>query len=175
MPFPALLIPLLFWTGIAAISSWAVSRALQLSAVRSIEIDAPADEVWDVITDLGRSAEWNDHIILSSAPAGLAEGEKLRMRTRHPETSMLKASFRATITDFIPQQEMTWEAKVLFRWVLTATDTIKLTALEGGRTEVTQSMIFEGTLSPGVPFLASIGQLQEASNLKLKKLIEGNR
>lgn len=173
MPFPALLIPLIFWTGISALSSWAVSRALQLSAARSIEIAAPVDEVWDVVTDLGRSTEWNDHIILSSAPAGLVEGEKLRMRTQHPETSLLKASFRATITRFIPQEEMTWEAKILFRWALTATDTIKLTPLPGGRTEVTQTMIFEGVLSPGVPFLASIGQLQEASNLKLKQLVEG--
>lgn len=172
MPFPALLIPLLFWTGIAALSSWAVSRALPLSASSSIEIDAPVEEVWGVITDLGRSTEWNDHIILSSAPAGLVAGERLRMRTRHPETPLLKASFRATITSFTPLEEMTWEAKVLSRWILTATDTIRLTPLEDGRTEVTQSMAFEGVLSPGVPFLASISQLQEASNLKLKRLIE---
>lgn len=173
MPLPALLIPLLFWTGIAALSSWAVSRALQLSATQSIEIDAPVEEVWDVITDLGRAPEWNDHIILSSAPAGLATGKKLRIRTRHPETQHLRASFRATVTRLEPNQEFTWEAKILFRWLLTATDTITVSALEGDRTKVTQSMSFEGALSPGVPFLTSIGNIQETSNQKLKALVEG--
>lgn len=172
MPIPALLIPLIFWTGIAALSSWAVSRALQLSAERSIEIDASPEDVWEMVTDLERSAEWNDHIVLSSAPAGLIEGKKLRMRTRHPETKHLKASFRATITTLTPHREFTWEARILARWLLTATDTIRLDPLEGNRTQVTQSMMFEGVLSPGVPFLTSIGNIQEVSNLKLRELVE---
>lgn len=172
MPFPALLIPLIFWAGVAALSSWAVSRALPLSASHSIEINAPAEDVWDMITDLGRAPEWNEHIILSSAPAGLVAGGKLRMRTRHPETRHLRASFRSTIITLIPNREMTWEAKILARWILTARDTIALTPLGENRTKVTQTMSFKGTLSPGVPFLTSIGKIQEASNLKLKELVE---
>ncbi|WP_253204163.1 hypothetical protein [Corynebacterium glutamicum] len=57
MPFPALLLPLIFWTGIAAVSSWAVSRALPLRADNSIEIDAPVEKVWDFIEETNRVPE----------------------------------------------------------------------------------------------------------------------
>ncbi|WP_173362568.1 SRPBCC domain-containing protein [Corynebacterium efficiens] len=172
MPFPALLIPLIFWAGVAAFSSWAVSRALPLSATRTVRINASVDEVWDLVTDLGRASEWNDHIVHSSAPEGLEEGRKLRMHTHHPETSRLRASFRPTLTVLEPQTEMTWEAKIIARWVLSVTDTIRLSRVEDNLTEVTQTMTFSGMLSPGVPFLTSIEHLQDTSNAKLKALLE---
>lgn len=172
MPFPALLIPLIFWAGVAALSSWAVSRALPLSATRTVRINAPVDEVWDLVTDPGRAPEWNNHIIHLSAPEGLEEGRKLRMRTQHPETSRLRASFRPTVTVLTPQTEMTWEAKIIARWIMSITNTIRLTRVEDNLTEVTQTMTFSGTLSPGIPFLTSIEHIQDSSNAKLRDLLE---
>ena len=172
MPFPALLLPLIFWTGIAALSSWAVSRALPLRADNSIEIDAPVEKVWDFIEETNRVPEWNEHILYVQAPGEIEQGMKLKMKTRHPETNRLTLKFRPTIEVLRPHRELTWSTKIIARWLLTVTDTIELKPLEDGRTEVDQSMSFSGVLSPGVPFWASISRIKENSNRQLKALIE---
>ncbi|ALC05677.1 hypothetical protein CDES_06245 [Corynebacterium deserti GIMN1.010] len=174
MPFPALLLPLIFWTAIAALSSWAVSRALPLRANNSIVIDAPAEKVWDVVTDLDRLSEWNEHIIYVRANGEIAQGMRVKMKTQHPESSKLTATFRPVVSVFRPEREVTWSAKIIAKWLLAVTDTTELEPLEDGRTKVHQEMHFSGVLSPGVPFLASISRLKENSNLKLKELVEGN-
>lgn len=173
MPFPALLLPLIFWTGIAAMSSWAVSRALPLRASNAIVIDAPAAKVWETIIDLEHIAEWNDHIVYVQATGEAHSGMRILMKTKHPESPRLTAKFRPTVTIFEPSKEISWSTKIVAKWLLSVTDTTELIELEDGKTEVHQSMTFSGALSPGVPFLASISRIKESSNRQLKERVEG--
>lgn len=172
MPFPALLIPLLFWTAIAALSSWAVSRALPLSATRSEEIDAPAETAWELLTTLERTPEWNEHILAVTAPQGLVEGGKLRMRVRHPEAHRITATLRPTVTGLEPARQLEWSSRIIAGWLLRVTETITLQPLGADRTEITQTLAFSGVLSPGVPFLASISKLLDSSNKQFRELVE---
>lgn len=155
-------------------SSWAVSRALPLRADNSIEIDAPVDDVWNFILQTERLPEWNEHIVRAQAAGELSEDMRLKMKTRHPETERLTMNIRPTLDVVRVNRELTWSTKIIARWLLSVTDTIKLRPLEDGRTEVEQSMSFSGLLSPGVPFLASISRIKESSNRQLKALIEQN-
>jgi Uncharacterized conserved protein len=174
MPFPALLIPLLFWSTLAAFSSWAVSRAVPLASSRSVDINAPLGTVWAYVTDPGRYPEWNDHISLAEGPDELTEGSTLRMRSRHPEERRLTKVFTATVTKREPDVELTWSTKILARWILAVTQSYNLEPLPENKTRLTQQMQFTGSLSPGVPFLTSIATIQETSNEKLRALIEGS-
>lgn len=172
MPFPALLIPLIFWTAIAALSSWAVSRALPLRASNTIEINAPAAKVWELISNPQRASEWNEHIVYARPKEKVAAGSRVIMKAKHPEAPHLSARLRPRIEIFEPNRELSWTAKIIAPWVLAVTDTTTLHEIDENRTEVTQTMGFSGFLSPGVPFLTSIEKLKESSNKKLKALLE---
>lgn len=172
MPFPALLIPLIFWTGIAALSSWAVSRALPLSATESEEVDAPADTAWELLSTVERAPEWNDHILAMEAPRGFAEGRKLQMKVRHPEAHRLTGTFRPTVTTLEQPRKVEWSTRVVAGWILRITQTITLEPLADDRCEITQTLAFSGVLSPGVPFLTSIGKVLDTSNGRFRELVE---
>lgn len=174
MPFPALLIPLLLWSALAALSSWAVSRAIPLTTSQSVKINAPLDSVWETISDLERYPEWNDHVVETHAPAQLIEGEKFMVKVRHPDSPRLKVTLNPHIASLISEQELTWTTKFWAQWLLTVTQTIRLTAVDDQCTEVTREMRFTGALSPGVPFMISMEKLHKASNQKLKELLEGS-
>ncbi|WP_080795217.1 SRPBCC domain-containing protein [Corynebacterium pacaense] len=173
MPFPALLLPLIFWSALAVLSSWAVSRAVPLTASQSVRINAPMPLVWETITDIERYPEWNDHLIEAQTVGELSEGARFKVRARHPETKRLRIRFSPTITSWTVGEEVTWTTKLLTKWLLTVTQTIRLTESDGGATTLTREMSFTGALSPGVPFMISVEKLQKASNQKLKDLIEG--
>lgn len=172
MPFPALLIPLIFWTAIAAFSSWAVSRALPLRASHTITINAPVEKVWELVSDPQRVAEWNEHIVYARPKDKIAAGTRLIMKAKHPEAPHLNARLRPQIEVFEPNAEVAWKAKIIAPWVLSVSDSTTLHAIDENHTEVTQTMAFSGFLSPGVPFLTSIESIKETSNKKLKALLE---
>jgi hypothetical protein len=62
-----------------------------------IEIDAPPERVWAVLTDFERYPEWNDFV--SSVHGELAEGNRLRVRLTPPGGRAITMRPRVTVVD----------------------------------------------------------------------------
>jgi hypothetical protein len=76
----------------------------------SIEIDAPAERVWQVLADTRRYGEWNPFV---TALAGeLREGAPLKVTVRAPGRKA--ATFSARLTRLVPGRELRWRG----RWFL---------------------------------------------------------
>ena len=76
----------------------------------SIEIDAPAERVWDVVADTARYGEWNPFI---TAVAGEPrEGAELKVTIRAPGRKPV--TFAARVTRLVPGRELRWRG----RWFL---------------------------------------------------------
>lgn len=175
MPIPALFIPLIFWTGIAAFSSWAVSKIVPFSSRDSEEIQAPIGKVWDQLMDVSSYPRWNEHLVTADGPENPQPGDKFEITSRLLKTKAKTIHLSAVVTDVEKPRLFGLRTKFLAKSVLTVVRRIELEALDEHRTRVTQSIGFTGVLSPGVPFISSESESLEASNQKLKALIEGGQ
>jgi len=76
----------------------------------SIEIDAPAERVWDVLRDTASYGEWNPFV---TAVAGeLREGADLKVTIRAPGRKPV--TFAARVKRLAPGRELRWRG----RWFL---------------------------------------------------------
>ena len=67
------------------------------------KIDAPAGRVWDVLTDAGTFADWNDSIISFEGP--IEQGKKVKLvSVVNP-----KRSFSLLVSTLQPPTTMVWE------------------------------------------------------------------
>ena len=132
-----------------------------------IEIDAPVDEVWAVLTDLDAYADWNPFIV--SAAGEIEVGARL--------TNTLKDDGSSTV--FTPEVLVADEAKEL-RWIgrfwvpgiVDGEHYFELEAIDGGRTRLVQGETFTGVL---VPFAGSALDVEDdfaAMNEALKARVE---
>lgn len=111
----------------------------------STVVDAPANVVFDLITDIERMAEWSPHITESrwisgtSADGGAAVGAKfVGKNTAGDGTSGKKAmtwSTKPTVTDLVPNRVFQFRVPAPSR----STWRYELTPVEGG-TRVTESL-----------------------------------
>lgn len=69
-----------------------------------IEINAPIDVVWNILTDYRTYPDWNPFVI--RAEGAMAEGEQVKFRVANQPID-----FEATIVSLIPQQEFIWESQ----------------------------------------------------------------
>lgn len=76
----------------------------------SIEIDAPAGRVWDVLADTARYAEWNPFV--TEIAGDLREGAALKVTIRAPGRKPV--TFAARVTRFDAGRELRWRG----RWFL---------------------------------------------------------
>jgi hypothetical protein len=65
------------------------------------EIHASPEKVWAILTDAAKYPEWDPNMVELEGTIGL--GEKL---TAH--TKLSKEAFPVTVTEFVPQKQMTW-------------------------------------------------------------------
>ena len=74
----------------------------------SIDIAAPPQAVWDVLTDVDAYTEWNPFLTLDRAP--VAVGDRLSVSIRPGRRKM---TFRPTVTAFEPGREISWLGRLL--------------------------------------------------------------
>jgi uncharacterized protein YndB with AHSA1/START domain len=48
----------------------------------TIDVDAPPEKVWDILTDLGRYRDWNPLFV--EAAGDVAVGQRITLRSKHP-------------------------------------------------------------------------------------------
>ncbi len=107
----------------------------------TIDIDAPPQVVWSVLTDLARYPEWNPFVI--SAEGSVSVGERLTNRLRPPggRTMMI----RPTVTQVDDCRTFEWLGHLGVSGIFDGRHRFELEATESG-TRFTQSEEFDGVL-----------------------------
>jgi hypothetical protein len=104
----------------------------------AIEIAAPPEAVWAVLTDLSNYPQW--HPAYLSVTGQLTVGSKLTIRTTSPSTGD-PITLKVTVVTVEPDSELAWVSKVA--GVTTIKRRFLLQAVDGG-TALTQAGTYRG-------------------------------
>lgn len=113
-----------------------------------VDIDAPPDVVWQVLTDFDNYEQWNPLAVRCST--SLVPGEPIDMMVRLGPGPLRKQ--REWIRTCTPGQEFSYAMKPVGR-LLRSLRTQKIEAIEGNRTRYTAHFEIRGLLSPVVEAL----------------------
>jgi hypothetical protein len=114
----------------------------------SVEISAPVDEVWKVLTATEEYAAWNP--FMTRLTGRLAVGERLVVTIRPSTKSM---TFKPTILALEPGRLIRWQGRLGVRGVFDGTHELRLEATPDAGTRFTQHERFSGLL---VPFMGGV-------------------
>jgi hypothetical protein len=112
----------------------------------AVEIDAPAERVWKLLTDFGSFPTWNPFI--REAQGTLEPGAKLRIRLRVLGKRSL--TFRPRVTRVEPNRELTWLARTGPPGVLDVERRFLIEPTGNGRVRFEQSEVCTGLLAPAL-------------------------
>jgi hypothetical protein len=110
----------------------------------TVDIEAPAHRVWDVLTDTAAYPEWNPFIV--EASGDLVAGSRLAVTIVPP--GRRRQRFTPTVTAIEPEQRLAWLGRLLLPGVLDGEHSFELDALGPGSTRLRQSEQFSGVLVP---------------------------
>ncbi|WP_439027024.1 SRPBCC family protein [Haloarchaeobius sp. DT45] len=110
--------------------------------VTTIDIDAPAATVWQVLTDFERYPEWNRHSLVSGT---LAEGERLRVAPG-PDAGRMP-TFTPTVVEVDEGREFAWVGHLFVRGLFDGEHRFRVEDIGDGRSRLTQSESFSGVLA----------------------------
>ncbi len=105
-----------------------------------VDIDAPAEQVWDVVTDFKSYGLWNP--LLSKVEGDLVVGNSLRVYT-----TFIPVALPATVKVAHKPHHFEWKDNVPLN-LLTPEFSVRLLPLDGDRTRVIISETFTGPLLP---------------------------
>ncbi|MDH3426421.1 MAG: SRPBCC domain-containing protein [Acidimicrobiia bacterium] len=108
----------------------------------AIEIDAPAEKVWQVFSDFDSYPEWNPFV--TSLTGEVAEGGKIAVRLEPPGGKAM--TFKPTVKAYQPPQELRWLGKVGFSGVFDGHHQFRVESIDGGKTRFHQKEDFKGIL-----------------------------
>ena len=107
----------------------------------SAEIDAPPDQVWPVLVDVGRYAEWDSGVLRVEGEVVLGGKLKLTSDVDPDRTFALK------VTELVPGERLVLRGGAPLG-LFTGTRTYRLESLPGERSEVHVREVFTGPLLP---------------------------
>ena len=111
-----------------------------------IEIDAPPETVWQVLTDFDAYPEWNPvEIEMKGRPV---EGTTLEHTSKLPGNRPM--TFRPTIVEASPNRTLAWDGRLFMPGLFDVRHRFALEPLNDGRTRLRQSEVFRGVLIPFV-------------------------
>ncbi len=137
-----------------------------------IEIHAPTDRVWSILTDLKQFAAWNP--LITQAEGDVKEGARLRVHMKLPGRTAMTSKLTVVVVHVAAERELRWLGHVLHPGVFTGEQSFELSPLGEGRTRFVQREAFRGLLVPFLPNgLAAITRRGfEAMNVALKAQAE---
>jgi len=118
------------------------SHSSQRAYSSRVDIDASADQVWDVLTDFASYHKWNP--LLSNVEGKLVVGGKLRVHT-----TFIPIPLSATVKEADKPNHFEWEDHVPLN-LLTPVFSVHLLPLSENRTRVIIAESFTGPLLPFV-------------------------
>ena len=136
-----------------------------------VMINAGAEHVFRILTDVTRYHEWNPLIV--SARGKVAPGEKLDIRIRPPGKS--DQPYVVEVLRVVPEREFVWLGHMKMKGILDGMHFFELFPEEANRVRLVHREEFRGLLVPLVwrVFLdTSMREGFEALNRNLKELAE---
>jgi hypothetical protein len=122
----------------------------------SIDIDAPPDVVWDVLTDFDAYPEWNGYTRIEGEPV---EGARLRVS---PGPDAARApTFRPEVRRVDPNRELRWLGHLFVSGLFDGEHRFEIETLDDDRSRLVQSEQFSGLLVR--PILRFVGADTEAN------------
>ena len=135
-----------------------------------IIIEAPINEVWDLLTDFQSFDKWNPFI--TRIKGELEPGSKLDVYMQPP--GMKGVNFNPVITKVEPVHEYRWMGNLWVKGIFDGEHVFRIEELENSRTRFIQCERFRGILAPLI--LSLIGERTrqgfESMNNNLKKVCE---
>ncbi len=117
----------------------------ELSA--EIEIKAPAEQVWRILTDFDKFPEWNPFI--RQAKGKVETGARLEVNLQ--PTGSRAMSFKPKLLDVEPNRKLRWLGRLLIPGLFDGEHSFTIEPLDEERVRFVQSERFSGLL---VPFFA---------------------
>jgi hypothetical protein len=109
----------------------------------AIELQVTAEEVWEVLTDLERYAEWNP--LLYRGEGRVAPGERVTVSARTASKDM---DFDCTVTRVAPNREFAWTLHVIHPFLFRGEHTFRIEPIDEQRVRFVDREIFRGFLLP---------------------------
>lgn len=110
----------------------------------AIDIDASADTVWAILTDLSQYAAWN--LFIPEAEGEVREGARLKVHIAPPGGKAM--TFTPTVTRVEPGREFRWPGRLVLPGVFDGEHIYEITPLEDGGIHFVQREEFRGVLVP---------------------------
>ena len=107
-----------------------------------ININAPASQVWALLTDFARMPSWNPFI--KSISGNLVQGARLAVHIAPPGSSGMH--FKPTVLSVRPERELRWLGHLLVPGILDGEHYFLLESIKENRTRLTQGEKFSGLL-----------------------------
>jgi hypothetical protein len=136
----------------------------------TIDIEAPPERVWSILTDLPAFSEWNPFI--REARGELQPGAELAIRIQPPGGRPIR--FRPTVLKVDPGRELRWLGRTGVRGIFDGEHVHHLEPVAGDGTRYTQSERFSGVFTwfaGGILKKTLVGFA--AMNAALKQRVEG--
>lgn len=108
----------------------------------TIELDATAEEVWDVLTDTAAYPRWNPFI--TRLDGTLEVGSRVQLRIAPPGGKPMV--FRPIITVVEPGHRLAWLGRLLIPGLFDGAHSFTLQPTDDGRTRLVHSESFGGVL-----------------------------
>jgi len=110
-----------------------------------IEIDAPRDRVWDVLTNFESYPDWNPFIKSAKCVGEFQEGEKLELGIQPPGKSL--STFKPVVIVVRQNEELRWKGSLPIPGLFVGEHYFILKS-KGSSTEVVHGENFTGLLVP---------------------------
>ena len=110
----------------------------------TIQISAPIDRVWQVLTDFEHWHEWNP--MVNRVTGNAAVGSKLAVTMRGPD-SKDAMKYQPTVLEATPPKNFRWRATMMSGFLFTNDRVFELKEKDGG-TEITNREEFSGLMVP---------------------------
>ena len=120
----------------------------------TVDIDAPAERVWQVVSDFGRYPDWNPFIV--RAAGELRVGERLDITIAAP--GMKPVSFRPRVLDVEPGRLVRWKGEFKLAGLFDGRHALIVDPLDGGRSRFTTHEDVTGILLPFVDKVMTASQ-----------------
>ena len=108
----------------------------------TIDLDATAEEVWDVLTDTAAYPRWNPFI--TRLDGTLEVGNRVQLRIAPPGGKPM--AFRPTVTHVEPGRRLAWLGRLLIPGLFDGAHCFTLLLTDDGRTRLVHSESFRGVL-----------------------------
>ena len=109
-----------------------------------VEIEAPAERVWHVLTDFAAYPEWNPFIRRVSGRPEVEGHLVVRMQP----SGTRGMTFRPTVTKVEPDRQLRWLGHLLLPGIFDGEHIFEIEELEADRVRFVQREVFKGLLVP---------------------------